>query len=142
MREELFKQLEVQEKYRRFPYLDSLGILTIGIGRNLVTRGISREESLYLLGNDIEDADSQLRSSLPWYKNLDSSVRQDVLINMTINMGIKSVLGFKRALDAMRRQDWTSARMEMLNSLWRKQVGQRAEELANQIESGKRKDVL
>lgn len=45
--------LQEHEGFRQFPYLDSLGIQTIGYGRNLESRGISEPEASYLLSNDI-----------------------------------------------------------------------------------------
>ena len=42
------------EGLRLYPYNCSEGKLTLGIGRNLDDRGITEEEALYLLNNDIE----------------------------------------------------------------------------------------
>jgi len=48
--------LEHHEGLRLKPYKDSVGKLTIGIGRNLDDVGISKSEALLLLQNDIDVA--------------------------------------------------------------------------------------
>ena len=45
----LHSELIRDEANRLKPYRDSVGKLTIGIGRNLDDRGISKEESFFLL---------------------------------------------------------------------------------------------
>jgi len=47
-REQLIEQLVDHEGLELNVYKDSLGIETIGIGRNLVDRGITKEEAYYL----------------------------------------------------------------------------------------------
>ena len=47
------KQMSFHEGVKNKVYKDHLGIETIGVGRNLVDRGLSDEEVDYLLGNDI-----------------------------------------------------------------------------------------
>src|SRR5690348_5514883 len=68
------------------PYKDSVGKLTIGIGRNLDDVGISREEALTLLQNDIDRAGAWLRTNLPWTLSLDE-IRRAALTNMAFNLG-------------------------------------------------------
>ena len=55
-RKKLIEELTRDEGYRRRVYKDSVGIETIGIGRNLVDVGVTKEEAQYLLGNDIKAA--------------------------------------------------------------------------------------
>ena len=52
--EELYAQLSLHEDKRSFPYVDSVGKVSIGIGRNLDDRGLSPDEIDYLYRNDIE----------------------------------------------------------------------------------------
>ena len=42
------------EGLRNFVYNDSIGIPTIGVGRNLKSRGITNAEAMYLLNNAID----------------------------------------------------------------------------------------
>ena len=49
---------------RLYPYNCSEGKLTLGIGRNLDDRGITEEEALYLLNNDIEAVQKDLTNKV------------------------------------------------------------------------------
>ena len=51
--ESMIGMLKRHEGLRLKPYQDTIGKLTIGYGRNLDDRGISKEEAEYLLRNDI-----------------------------------------------------------------------------------------
>ena len=73
------------EGLRLKPYRDTVGKLTIGVGRNLDDVGITREEALYLLKNDIDNARRELIKTIPRFLDMDK-VRQIVLISMTFNL--------------------------------------------------------
>jgi lysozyme len=131
----LIEQLARDEGVRLKPYRDTVGKLTIGVGRNLDAEGISQAEAMILLANDIQRSAANLSAALPWTSALDD-VRRGVLINMTFNLGIGGLLGFKRFLAAMESRDWLGAQMHMMESLWAVQVGDRAKRLATQLETG------
>jgi len=128
-------QLKRDEGLRLRPYKDTVGKTTIGIGRNLDDVGISEEEALVLLANDIKRADDALSEAFPWTLALDDA-RRAVLVNMTFNMGIHGLAQFRHFLAAVEAGSWTTARVEMLDSKWADQVGARAQRLAIQLESG------
>jgi lysozyme len=128
-------QLVRNEGIRLKPYHDSVGKLTIGVGRNLDDVGITNLEAKMLLENDIERVESDLRVHLPLYSSLDD-VRQRVLMDMAFNMGVAGLLGFQKMLAALAARDFATAKAEMLNSKWAKQVGIRAIRLAEMIETG------
>jgi len=121
--------LEHHEGLRLKPYKDSVGKLTIGIGRNLDDVGISKSEALLLLQNDIDVAINKLRTNYSWFSAL-SEIRQEILINMVFNMGITRFKGFKKMIHALEQADYTAASVEMLDSKWASQVGNRATELS------------
>lgn len=133
----LVADLERDEGVRPFPYVDTVGKLTIGVGRNLTDRGLSPDEIRYLLQNDIDAAIDDLNRGAPWWTGLDAA-RQGVLLNMCFNLGWPKLRGFVRTLVAMRRGDYAAAAAGMRNSLWARQVGARAERLAQMMETGKR----
>jgi lysozyme len=120
------------ESFRAKPYRDSVGKLTIGIGRNLDDVGISENEARVMLGNDLQKVRAQIAFMLPWAKKL-SAVRMSVLENMAFNMGMARLLGFKTALQLMELADYGNAAVAMLDSAWAKQVGARALRLAEQM---------
>lgn len=128
-------QLIRDEGLRLKPYKDTVGKTTIGVGRNLDDVGISRDEAIHLLDNDIERASAWLRTNLPWTLYLDE-VRNAALVNMCFNLGPGNLQGFVHFLAKLQAQDWSGASAEMLNSQWAKQVGPRADRLAKQIETG------
>ncbi len=135
MRDRLIRHLIRDEGLRLKPYKDTVGKLSIGIGRNLDDVGISEGEAIAMLENDIDRAEEGLDRNLPWWRGLDG-VRQEVLVNLTFNLGITGLLGFKNTLAAMRDGLWSSAASRMLASKWARQVGKRAERLAKAMETG------
>jgi lysozyme len=135
-RYQLRAQLIRHEGLRLKAYRDTVGKLTIGIGRNLDDTGISQDEATYLLAGDISRAEQGLLSRYPeWYPALDP-VRQSVLINMAFNLGLSSLAGFTHTLDCVARGQYGEASDSMLKSKWAGQVGQRAVELAAQMRTG------
>lgn len=131
----LVDQLHRDEGVRLKPYKDSVGKLTIGIGRNLDDVGISLPEVYVLLQNDIATATLQLEQALPWTSTLDDA-RQGVLLNMTFNMGIHSLLGFHQFLGAVQSGDYLTASRLMLESHWATQVESRSYRLSVQMATG------
>lgn len=130
------RQLRLHEGERLKPYRCTAGKLTIGIGRNLEDRGITREEAAILLANDIAAEERELQRALPWVTKLDE-VRQRVLLDMSFNMGLVGLLGFKNTLATIEAGNYQRAATMMLDSKWAKQVGQRAERLARMMATGR-----
>jgi lysozyme len=128
-------QLNLHEGKRKFPYKDTVGKLTIGVGRNLDDRGLSDDEIAYLLANDIKMVKEDLDRALPWWRQMDA-VRQRVLADMCFNLGISRLLLFRNTLKAMKEGDYELAASGMRNSLWYKQVGTRAVRLVKMMETG------
>jgi len=132
---DIVSQLRRDEAVRHFPYKDTKGKLTIGIGRNLVSKGLSDSEINVLLVNDIMEFTDQLSAHLEWFKLLDE-VRQGVLVNMCFNMGFAGLARFQLFLGHVQAGEWQSAKAEMLNTAWATEVGERATRLAEQIVTG------
>lgn len=127
----LANALRDEEGLRLRPYRCPNGYLTIGIGRNLDTKGISREEAWHLLYNDIEECTSQLNEHIPWWKTLDDQ-RREVLVQMCFQLGIMGLLRFMNFIDYLKQGDYDKAADEMLNSKWAKQDSpERAQRLAD-----------
>ena len=137
-------------------YQDTLGIDTIGIGRNLKDRGISKEEldhmdipnmdaiyehgiteadAVYLATNDVQIVEKELLAAQPCVDTLDS-VRQLVLIDMAFNMGVPRLLKFKNMWAAIQENKFDIAAKEMLDSRWATQVKSRSVKLANMMHKG------
>ena len=129
----LTHQLKVHEGIKRFPYTDTVGKLTIGVGRNLDDRGLSDSEVEYLLQNDLRLSAFELDKAYPdWWRQ--TATRRAVLIDMMFNLGRPRFLTFKKFLAALKACDYHTAATEMLDSKWAKQVGRRSQVLAYMME--------
>ena len=133
--------LEAHEGKRNKAYQDPGGKWHIGIGRNIDPSGLglSDEEVLYLLDNDIVRVMRELAGAFPWYSQLDQT-RQDALVMIAFNLGLTRLRKFEKALSALSVSNYSAAKIEFLDSLWSKQVGHRAEVLATMIETGEYPD--
>ena len=60
---------------------------------------------------------------------------QQVIVNMCFNMGSPRLSQFKKFIKAIHDEDWATASVEMLNSKWAKQVGDRANRLSDRIKA-------
>lgn len=149
-------KLIAHEGLRLAVYKDSLGIDTIGIGRNLEGRGISKEEldwmdipsmdavyehgiteadAMYLAKNDVAIVEDELCRAHECVAALDA-VRQLVVMDMAFNMGVPRLCKFKKMWAAIHEGDFATASVEMLDSRWAKQVKGRATKLSEAMKSG------
>lgn len=123
------------ESVRLKPYTDTVGKLTIGVGRNLDDKGISYAEAMALLDKDIADTTNDCVHAFPWFSGL-SEPRQWVVLSMVFNMGLAGFQNFKRMIACLELGDHDGAAHEMANSRWAKQVGSRSTELQAMMKKG------
>jgi len=131
----LIAQLKVHEGVRDKVYLDTEGIETIGVGRNLKDKGLSEDEIDYLLQNDISEFKSGVQDTWSWWDSLDD-VRQRVVVDMAFNMCLGGLSKFKKTLGHIEAGEYEEAASEMLNSRWAEQVGRRANTLSEMMRTG------
>lgn len=133
----LKSQLRRHEGVFRFPYVDTVGVITIGIGRNLNHVGLSMDEVEYLFENDVKKAVNSARRVVgeELFDSL-SVNRKAAIANMAFNLGECGLRKFVKFLGFIRRGDFKKASHEMLNSVWARQVGRRAIELSRMIRDG------
>ena len=93
--EALRASLKAAEGVKAKPYADTVGKLTIGVGRNLTDNGLRPSEIDFLLTNDITEAWLDVTRTWPWVHDL-SDVRQRVLTEMVFQMGVGGVGARKR----------------------------------------------
>ena len=155
-REDFIEKLIKHEGLRLQVYKDTLGIDTIGIGRNLEDRGITDEElewmdipnvdtiyehgiseadAMYLAGNDVQIVEEELVRAHPCVNKLDA-VRQLVVMDMAFNMGVPRLCKFKKMWAAIEDEDYHNAAKEMLDSRWAVQVKSRSTKLAHAMHHG------
>lgn len=136
-------ELRRDEGVRYWPYDDSKGIPSTGIGHNLRATPLPSSwaypltdaQVSQLLKQDLQNTFAALDHNLPWWRGLDE-VRQRVVANMAFNMGVGTLLTFRNTLGAMQRGAYAVAAAGMLNSAWYGQVGQRAVRLCAAMETG------
>ncbi len=136
--QDLIDSIKLGEGFSRTGYRCSLDKLTLGFGRcidpDVPGAGITEEEAEYLLTNDIErfeEAAERVVGSEVW--SWLSQRRRDVLTEMAFNMGPGNLAKFQNMIAALEEQDYDLAAAEALDSRWAKQVGQRAERLAQRL---------
>ena len=155
-KEKLLEELVKHEGLRLQVYQDTLGIDTIGIGRNLEDRGISKEEldeldiptidhiyeygiteadAMVLAQNDVQIVEEELLRAHPCVEDLDA-VRQLVLVDMAFNMGVPRLCKFVKMWNAIHENKFDAASKEMLDSRWASQVKSRSVKLANAMHNG------
>jgi lysozyme len=114
-----------------------IGCVTIGYGRNLFGRGITATEAELLLSADISDTLMELDELIPWWLQLDPA-RQIVVAGMAFNLGAtRLVKDWPNFMGALQRKEYGRAAVHMRKSLWYRQVGRRADDLVQQMESGR-----
>lgn len=107
---------------------------TIGIGRCLDRKGISEEEAMFLLKNDLDGIQESAEITFPWFKSI-SEQRQAVVLSMIFNIGINGFLGFKDMIAHLSKAEFDLAAEDMLASKWAHQVGPRAQRLSSLLRS-------
>ena len=132
----LEQQLIEHEGLELVMYNDTMGIATIGVGRNLEHVGLRNEaEARFLLRSDILSIRAELDARLPWLEELDE-VRQRVLLDMAFNLGVAGLCKFTATLEHVEARRFDQASVEMLDSRWADQVGRRAVRLSEMMRTG------
>ena len=138
MSDKLIEMLKRHEGVESHAYKCSENKITIGVGRNVDKSGglgLSDDEVDYLLQNDIDRVSGELDSEYEWFAGLDD-VRQDVMVDISFNLGQTRLRAFKKALSAMAEGDWSEAADQFMDSRWSGQVGNRAKELTEMNRTG------
>lgn len=125
----LIKQdLVRHEGYKEEVYLDSLGILTSGIGHKeegkVVGQRVSRQYVMLNFERDFNLAVSVADKAIDLEQHPTNVQR--VAVNMAFNLGSTGFRRFDRMIKAIRSKDYDKAASEMVDSVWYNQVGTRS----------------
>lgn len=131
----LMADLKRDEGWSQYPYRCKAGALTIGYGRNLDAKGITKAEGDILLRNDIVEAQEFLQRLCPPCINV-SDNRYRALINMMFNLGPGGFLTFRRMRQAIDAGDWERAADELMDSQAARDLEGRYERLKILIREG------
>lgn len=133
--------LEDDEGRRIWPYTDTMGHRTWGIGHNLDESPIAPDVRSLLQQAvdlqyqvDVESIDSQL-AAMPWWGDLDS-VRQAVLIDMGFNLGYAGLQNFTMFLSFMAQDRFKEAAADLRQTKAYRELPNRYERLAVMLETG------
>ena len=148
----LIEQLKRHEGFRSDYYQCSANKKTIGYGRNVdnnpfstkeleilgrdvfTAKPMTKEEAEMLLINDVNEVTALIQDHLPW-SDL-SMARRAVCVNMAFNLGVTGFFKFRNMQRALNKACYREAAIEMLDSRWAEQVGERSDELAQQMNTG------
>lgn len=134
-RDALRQQLIAHEGLRLTAYKCPADYWTIGVGRNLQGRGISKDEALYLLDNDIKACLDDL-ATFAWFGRL-NPIRQRALLDMRFQLGSGGFRAFTQMLAALERGDYGAAATAARDSKWaRTDSPARAATVTRQLETG------
>jgi len=141
-------QLRIDEGLVLVVYPDTLGNSSIGYGFNKDANQypqeilpyidnenhITLEVAEYLLHTETENA---YKSAMRIFPDFDHYPRrkQAALVNMIYNMGVGSFLTFKNTIQHIKNCEWQRASTNILLSKYAKQVGKRAERIADVLRS-------
>lgn len=133
--QDLMELIESHEGRRHTAYKDSRGIITIGIGRNLESKGLNDEEIESLFFRDVLDA---IEDTVSIYPNLRTYTenRQKALIDMAFNMGRGGLASFRKMRKAILNGDWIEAAAQAQDSRWYNQVGNRSKKIVEMLRNG------
>lgn len=130
--ERLKNQLVIDEGLELKPYRCSADKLTIGVGRNIQEVGITKEEAMVMLENDIARVAGECTRAFDWFLDL-TPIRKEAIINLVFNMGLSKFKQFKKTIAFIEAGDWERAGAELLDSNYARQVGQRSQRVANML---------
>lgn len=134
----LTADLNSEEGRRKCAYRDSLGFLSIGVGRLIDARmkgsGLRDQEIDFLLKTDLTEKLTEIQNE-PWFRAADTEARARAMLDWYFQLG-HHVYGFVATLQAIVNKDWAQAARRMRQSLWYKQTPNRAERVIRKIETG------
>ena len=143
-RSAVYEQLKIDEGVVFEIYLDHLGYKTFGVGHLVLE---SDPEHGYDVGEPVSvervqecfdrDLDVAVSECVALYKadvweGFPGEV-QEILVNMMFNLGRPRLSKFKMMNRALQYGDWKEAAIQGRDSLWHRQVGNRAERLMTRL---------
>lgn len=139
--QEFIKRAEVMlisEEGKRFiPYRDSLGVWTLGVGKNLVSNPITDDEVMAWLKKDITRSLESCYNIFgqEFFATIDEP-RQHAILNMVFQLGEKGFGEFYQTIQAIKAKNWKLAASEAFNSRWAKQTPNRALRVTELLRTG------
>jgi len=137
------RRLEIDEGVVYEIYEDHLGYATFGIGHLVRTSDpeygwevgtvVAEDRVKQAFESDLAVAVDECRILYDMWDNFPEEV-QEILVNMMFNLGRPRLSKFKNMKKALDSRRWALAANEGRDSLWYRQVGNRAERLMGRLE--------
>lgn len=145
-RHAVYEQLKIDEGVEYEIYKDHLGYPTFGVGHLVLETDPEH-------GQEVGTPVSEHRVKECFEKDLDTAISecnalyeqgvfgdlpgevQEILVNMMFNMGRTRLSKFKKMHAAILEGNWTEAAKEGRDSLWYRQVTNRADRLMERLEN-------
>ena len=125
----LISNIKQSEGFRSVVYKDTLGFDTIGYGTKLP---LNEDEAELLLNYRLKLMKFDLLDRVKFISEVPED-KQNILFEMSYQLGVNGVLNFKKMLAALETRDYTLASLEMINSKWYIQTQNRAFRLAREM---------
>lgn len=132
------EQIKVDEGYSKHVYVCPAGMMTIGYGRNVDSRGgpgLSESEASWLLANDIGECEADLKKVFSQWDSI-SEQRKSTLINLRYQLGPTRFRLFRKMIAAIEIGDWATAGAELSYSNLMKQTPARTGRRVRELEQG------
>lgn len=149
LKEELKEMLRLHEGLRLNLYKDSVGVKTIGYGFNMERNdaenimlsvgairpytSITKEQAEQILDITAQEAIVKVSNVFFDFDSLPRNAKL-VLADMMFNLGPSRFDQFKKMIEAVKRGDYKTAALEMKDSRWYSQVGNRSVHLVSLME--------
>lgn len=125
MKKDEYRFTKTMEGLRLKPYKCPAGKLTIGYGHNLEDNGVTEEIADALLDYDMLEVSHYLTNYCPYVSKL-HNVWQAICKDMVFNLGGTKFKSMKRLNQALVDNNPVRFLVEMIDSAWFKQVGNRS----------------
>ena len=140
--EKLKEEIKADEGIIYEVYTDHLGYKTCGVGHLCratdpeneleVGDSVSVERVNELFAEDLDITIEECRKLYEHFDDLPEEV-QRIICNMMFNMGRPRLSQFKKMYEAVMDANWIEAAIQMEDSLWARQVPNRAERLCERM---------
>ena len=140
--DKLREEIEYDEGNVQKIYLDHLGLPTFGIGHLVresdpeygleVGTEVSKERCDSVFNEDVKTVIADCYKLYPDFDDLPEEVKR-IIANMMFNLGATRMGKFKGMKAGVDARDWQKAADEMVDSLWYKQVTNRANRLVKRM---------
>ena len=132
--QDIVESIKKHEGFRSKVYKCTEGYDTIGYGFAIKDLIIEEDIATLILMRKVKTLLERIIIAFPWFKDIDDKAKT-VVVEMVYNLGVRGFSKFKKTIYYLETEQYKEASVEMLDSLWARQVKGRSRELSNIIAS-------